>query len=128
MKHRIYFFILAAGLSCAIATNAQQIKWAKDGSSYYRAEAGEIVKYSLPQNTKTTLVPKEKLAVPGQSKSISIRNFIFSADEQQLLIYTNTKKVWRLDTKGDYWLYKLAGGSLKQIGKSLPASSLGQAQ
>ncbi|MEP6749237.1 MAG: DPP IV N-terminal domain-containing protein [Bacteroidota bacterium] len=124
MKYRICFLAFVAVCLFISGSFAQQIKWAKDGSNYYRAEAGEIVKYSLPQNSETVMVPKEKLIPAGQSKSIGIRNFIFSADEQQVLIYTNTKKVWRLDTRGDYWLYSFTTGSLKQIGKSLPASSL----
>ena len=124
MKHRIYFVVLIAGLLFSGIVNAQQIKWARDSSSYYQEEEGDIVKYSLPKNSKTIIVAKENLRIPGQSKSIGIRNFIFSDDEQKLLIYTNTKKVWRQDTRGDYWLYNMADGSLKQVGKSLPASSL----
>ncbi len=124
MRYRIFFVAVLFHLVLVDASSAQPIKWAKDGSSYYRAEAGDIVKYSLPQNTKTILVSKDKLTAPGQQKNTNIRSFIFSADEQQLLIYTNTKKVWRLDTKGDYWLYKIADGSFRQMGQSLPASSL----
>jgi dipeptidyl-peptidase 4 len=124
MKYRTDFLFVIAFLLTVATVTAQQIKWAKDGNSYYRAEGGEIVKYSLPQNTKTIMVTKEKLTAPGQSKSLGIRNYIFSADEQQVLIYTNTKRVWRLDTRGDYWLYSIANGNLKQLGKSLPASSL----
>ena len=35
-----------------------RISWMKDGSSYTRVEAGEIVKYSLPANTKSVIVGK----------------------------------------------------------------------
>jgi len=98
---------------------AQQVKWAKDGRSYYRAEGGDIVKYTLPQNTKTVVLAKDKIKPVN-----SIRNFAFSDDEQELLIYTNTKKVWRQDTRGDYWVYKMTDSSFHQLGKSLPASSL----
>jgi len=124
MNYRIIFFVWAAIGFISVAARAQSIKWAKDGNSYYKAEDGNIVRYALPQNSKTIIVAKENLKIPGQSGSIGIRNFVFSADEQKLLLYTNTKKVWRLDTRGDYWLYDRAGGQLKQLGKSLPVSSL----
>jgi len=124
MYYRLCFIMLTAGLLFSVLTNAQPIKWAKDGSSYYQAEGGDIVKYSLPQNNRTIIVAKESLQLPGQARSIGIRNFIFSADEQQLLIYTNTKKVWRLDTRGDYWVYNIASRHMKQLGKDLLASSL----
>ena len=118
------FVVLFCGLFFFTVAAAQQVKWSADGNGYYRTEDGEIVKYSLPDNTKTVVVAKDKLKPEGQAKGLLIRNFIFSADEKKLLIYTNTKKVWRLDTRGDYWLYNLADGTLKQMGKSLPPSSL----
>ena len=124
MKYRKCLIVVLAMFFLLATAYAQQVQWAKDGNSYFRVQEGNVLRYTLPQNSSTVLVPKEKLQLPGQGKSIAIRNISFSADEQKLLIYTNTKKVWRLDTKGDYWWYDLAGGSLKQIGKSLPASSL----
>ena len=39
-------------------------------------------------------------------------------------MFTNTKRVWRLNTKGDYWVLDRSTGSLKQLGKTLPPSSL----
>jgi dipeptidyl-peptidase 4 len=125
MKSQVrYYLCFLFSILLIAGVQAQAIKWAKDGNSYYRIEAGEIVKYNLPKNTGQVIVAKDKLKEPLQEKSIPIRNFIFSTDEQKVLIYTNTKKVWRLDTRGDYWLLSIADGSLKQMGKSLPASSL----
>ena len=125
MRYRIHYCtVIVCFLLVTTLATAQQVKWSKDGTGYYRTEGGEIVKYTLPQNTKTVLVGKDKLQPAGQSRYLGVRNFSFSADEQKLLIYTNTKKVWRLDTRGDYWVYNTTDNSLKQLGKSLPASSL----
>ena len=41
-----------------------------------------------------------------------------------MLIFTNTKKVWRLDTQGDYWILHLKTKSLSKIGQAQPSSSL----
>ncbi len=100
------------------------IKWTTDGMGYYRTEAGEIVQYSLPGNVKSVLVTKQQLTPTGQTKNLSVRSFSFSQDGTAALIYTNTKKVWRLDTRGDYWIYNKINNSLKQIGKGRPVSSL----
>ena len=83
---------------------AQSIKWASDGNSYYRTESGEINRYVLPANIKSTVVSKADLTPPGQPKSINVRSYSFSEDKTKLLIYTNTRKVWRQDTRGDYWV------------------------
>ena len=103
---------------------AQSIKWASDGNAYYRTESGEINRYVLPANIKSTVVSKADLTPPGQPKSINVRSYSFSEDKTKLLIYTNTRKVWRQDTRGDYWVLNLLTKSLKQLGKGRQESSL----
>ncbi len=53
-----------------------------------------------------------------------IYNYSFTDDNNYLLIFTNTKRVWRYNTKGDYWVLNLKTSKLQQLGKGLPASSL----
>ncbi|XHR94717.1 DPP IV N-terminal domain-containing protein [Mucilaginibacter sp. UC70_90] len=36
---------------------------------------------------------------------------------KKVLINTNTKKVWRYDTRGDYWVYDSNTKKLWQLGK-----------
>jgi dipeptidyl-peptidase 4 len=104
--------------------SAQNLKWGADGNSYYRTESGEINRYVLPANTKSTIVSKADLTPAGQSKSLTVRSYAFSEDKTKLLIFTNTRKVWRQDTRGDYWVLDLKTKGLKQIGKGRPESSL----
>ena len=42
----------------------------------------------------------------------------WSADEKRILIYTNSQKVWRYNTRGDYWVLDLASGKLSKLGGS----------
>jgi dipeptidyl-peptidase 4 len=100
------------------------ITWAKDGSTYFKIENGELNQYTLPGNTKATVVSKSMLKPSGSDKSLTLRSFSFSNDQNLMLVYTNTKKVWRLDTRGDYWLLNLKTKSLVKLGSSLPESSL----
>ncbi|HEU0110393.1 MAG TPA: DPP IV N-terminal domain-containing protein [Flavisolibacter sp.] len=103
---------------------AQTIKWANDGNSYYRVEAGEIVKYALPAQTKTILVSKKIITPKSGSDPLKIDGYTVSADEKNVLLFTNAQKVWRYKTRGDYWLLDLAKNTLKQLGKSRRNSSL----
>ncbi len=114
--------ILLIFLPCLI--NAQSIRWAKDGNAYFKIEAGEVSKYALPGNSKTTFLSKTDLTPSGQTESLKVRSFTLSDDGTQVLIYTNTKKVWRLDTEGDYWVLNLTTKKLTQIGQAQPAPSL----
>lgn len=100
------------------------IKWGPDGKSFYRSKGGEIFLVSLPENKETVVVKKEQLIPSGESKPLTIKNYSFSDDAQLLLIYTNAKKVWRYETRGDYWVLNLKTNALKQLGKGLPGSSL----
>jgi len=103
---------------------AQSVKWGIDGNSYYRFESGEIIRYMLPANVRNTFISSAELTPPGRSGSLYVRDFTFSDDQRKLLIYTNTRKVWRMDTRGDYWVLDLQTRSLKQLGKGRPVSSL----
>ncbi|HPM32325.1 MAG TPA: DPP IV N-terminal domain-containing protein [Chryseolinea sp.] len=123
---RIPQFLFVLILLSASVVNAQQggLRWAKEGSNYFKVEGDELVQYALPANSKTVVATKAMLTPEGQSKSLRLRNYAFSEDQNLLLIYTNTKKVWRLDTRGDYWVLNLKTKALKKLGSSLPESSL----
>lgn len=100
------------------------INWTKDGNSYYQNTGGEIVTITLPKNDKKTVISKELLTPPSTNTPLSVRSFQLTDDGTKALIYTNTKRVWRQDSRGDYWVADITNNTLKQIGKGKPASSL----
>jgi dipeptidyl-peptidase-4 len=110
----------------SFSVQAQQggIKWSKDGSAYYRVEQNEIIQYTLPANEKKVLISKQQLTPGGETAPISIDMYAFSEDEKKLLIYTNAERVWRINTKGDYWVLTLADNSLKKLGGQRHKSSM----
>lgn len=123
MPQRLLLLFWCLIIVCSISAQ-EKITWSKDGNSYYVNENNSIVKYTLPAGSTTAIVDRKKLIPSGKLTALNMRRFIFSDDEKKVLIYTNTKKVWRQDTRGDYWLYDITTGSLKQLGIGLPESSL----
>ncbi len=100
-------------------------QWTKDGNSYLQVQNGSIVQTAISDPSKQNVVVNAQLLSPkGRTGPIAVRSFTFSEDSKKALIYTNTKKVWRYDTRGDYWLADLSAKTLKQIGTAQPASSL----
>src|SRR5258706_11715029 len=100
-----------------IKINAQPppgIHWSADGNSYYENSSEGIVKYEMPSFTKTVVATTQQLTPKDSSQSLKVRNFFFSDDGKKILIYTNSKKVWRYDTRGDYWVLNTADNSLRQ--------------
>ncbi|MCE2778282.1 MAG: S9 family peptidase [Algoriphagus sp.] len=102
---------------------SQEIKWDKKGDTFYSVVKNEIFRHSLPNTVGEKLISTAQLSPKGQAP-LSITDFAFSADGQKVLVYTNTKAVWRLQTQGDYWVYELTTGKLTQVGEKLPESSL----
>ncbi len=115
-----FFFLLII----STLVNAQGFKWTRDGNGYYQADGNEIVKYALPAMTKSVVISKALLTPKDSSQPLDLRDYTFSNDDKKLLIYTNSKKVWREETRGDYWVLDLGNNSLKQVGKKRPSSSL----
>lgn len=103
---------------------AQELKWTRNGEGIWREEEGAIVAYQAKDNQRTVKVTTAALTPAGSSAPLEISDFSFTPDEKQLLIFTNTRRVWRYHTRGDYWLYDVASAKLRQLGKSLPESSL----
>ncbi len=108
----------------ALVGFAQRLNWAADGNSYTTTEEGAILKFTLPSLEKSTLVSKDMLKPIGSDAPLKVEGYSFSEDGTKALIYTNSKKVWRMKTRGDYWLLDLSTKSLKQLGKGRPASTL----
>lgn len=119
---RIFLLILFCIATVAVAD--AQYKWTSDGKGYYEAEQDGIVKYILPSMGKIVIADAAQLTPKGSSKPLEVRDFIFSEDGKKVLVYTNSKRVWRYETRGDYWVLDLNTYQLKKLGRGLPASSL----
>jgi dipeptidyl-peptidase-4 len=103
-------------------------RWLEDGASYTTLETSEesqttyeLVKYDLASGNRTVLVDLGKVMPEGQD---SISGYAWSKDKQKLLLFTNSRKVWRRHTRGDYWVLDLKSGALRQVGKKFPEASL----
>lgn len=111
---------------------AGSIDWLKDGERYSKIEASDngdgtrkdVVAYRAKDNRREVLIPADKLVDPTSGTYKSPEKVIWSADNSKALIFTNTKKVWRYNTRGDYWILDLKSGMFRQLGAGLPESSL----
>jgi len=111
---------------CSFAQfRARQLHWSADGKGFYETDQGTIQKVA-PTDAQpvTVLATAAQLTPSGSNMPLQVADFEISNDNNALLIFTNTARVWRYNTRGDYWLLNRAKGSLKQIGKDKPAQSL----
>ena len=104
--------------------------WLKDGERYSRLEPSkeklglEVVAYRAKDNQREVIIPAKLFINKATGKHIGIRSIAWSKDNDKVLVYNNTRRVWRYDTRGDYWVLNLKTGKLQQLGKGLPESSL----
>jgi len=116
--------VLVLFVSQIASSQGGDIKWSVDGNSYYRLEKNELVLYTLPDNKPLVILSKQQLTPTESTNPLQISYYSFSSDQQKVLLFTNSKRVWRLNSRGDYWILDRKSGSLSQLGKTLPASSL----
>lgn len=73
---------------------------------------------------KEVLVAAHRFTPPDEENPLSVESYAFSEDESKVLIFTNSKRVWRTRSRGDYWALDIATGELKKLGGNAPPSSL----
>ena len=113
------FFLTMVTIVSAQADLYNRITWSEDGNSFFISDEGAIMKFNLAEKTKDVFVTPEQLTPAGAKQPLEIKGFFFSPDFKKLLIYTNSKMVWRYETRGDYWVYDFSNSTLKKLGKHL---------
>ncbi|WP_082723028.1 S9 family peptidase [Chryseobacterium indologenes] len=125
MKNIKKLGIVALYFLCLSPLAAQKMQWTPDGNAYYSfTKKGVQIVDVLHPGTEQTLLNSNELIPSGSSEPLQVQSFQISPANKNLLLFTNTKKVWRDNTRGDYWIFDKNTKKLTQLGKGLPASSL----
>lgn len=109
------------------------LQWLKNDSRYTVLK--EIKKGAHKGNKEIWIAPpgkgKQKLLVAaaalvpeGEDTPLKISRYSLSDDLNLVLIYTNSKRVWRSNSRGDYWILNRKENTLHQLGgeESKPSS------
>lgn len=106
-------------------------RWIENGTGYTTLErsaarpgARDVVRYDTASGTRAVLVAAEKLMPAGQSEPLAIEDYIWSPDGKRLMVFTNSARVWRQNTRGDFWVLELASGRLSKLGGEAKPSTL----
>src|SRR4030043_1616146 len=115
------------------------VRWLKDGSGYTTLEDSQanedendpnaeaprdIIRYKPESGEREIMVPSTRLIPKDESKPLKIDDYSWSSDGKKLLILTNTKRVWRTNTRGDYWVLYLTDWELCRLGDDAEPSTL----
>ncbi|MFN8645446.1 MAG: S9 family peptidase [Gemmatimonadales bacterium] len=98
-------------------------RWLAGGGAYTTLEQSregkggqDLVRYDVASGARTVLVPAPRLIPRGDSVPLTVEDYVWSADERQLLVFTNSAPVWRQNTRGDYWALDLRTWRLRKLG------------
>ncbi|MBK6422691.1 MAG: S9 family peptidase [Gemmatimonadetes bacterium] len=101
---------------------APPTRWTPDGEAYFSSDrrpgtkGPDLVRVNPETGEKTVLVRSEQLVPAGDSVPLRAASYRFSDDGRKVLLFTNTARVWRLNTRGDYWVLDLDSGQLRKLG------------
>ena len=105
------------------AASFRGARWRPGMDAYTRLERSasnpewrDLVQYDAASGQRTVVLTASRLIPRGESTPIDVEDYDWSPDGKRLLVYTNSARVWRENTRGDYWLVDLAGGQPRKLG------------
>jgi dipeptidyl-peptidase-4 len=108
----------------------EHIRWLATGAAYTTLEPSrsgsgrDIVEYDAASGRRMVLVPASRLVPSGMRSPLDIEDYGWSDDGSKLLVFTNSRRVWRSNTRGDYWVLDLRAWTLKKLGGYAAEASL----
>jgi dipeptidyl-peptidase-4 len=92
------------------------IQWMKDGQRYtFVGENGDLMVEDAASGRRDVMVAASALVPQGGGEAIEIEDYEWSADERKLIIFTNSQRVWRTNTRGKYYVWDLDRRTLTPI-------------
>ncbi len=106
-------------------------RWIENGAAYSTLEpssdvqgAVDIVRYETATGARSVMVAARALIPAGRTEALEFDDYTWSADYARLLLFTDTRKVWRENTRGDYWVLDRRSGALRKLGGDGPSSTM----
>jgi len=106
-------------------------RWMENGTAYSTLErsaevqgAMDIVRYETATGARTVMVSARQLVPAGRTEALDFDDYVWSADYNRLLLFTDTRKVWRSNTRGDYWVLDRRASTLRKLGGDRPPSQM----
>ncbi|ANM32137.1 peptidase S9 [Acidobacteria bacterium Mor1] len=76
----------------------------------------DLVSYDFGSLERTVILSAEDLVPAGDDRPLVIDDYAWSDDQSKLLLYTNSVRVWRVKSRGDYAVLDLESGELTRLG------------
>ena len=122
-KHFLLLLLVCSGIWAQKDIDINELKWLPNSHSFWVNSGKDILVYDVDKlNQNTTVLTQQQLTTAGFNGEVE--ELVWNQNKTKVLVYTNSKKVWRANTRGDYWFFDLTTGKGRKLGASLEESSL----
>ncbi len=117
-------------LSGEFKTVEPSVDWREDGTLLLLEPSSEpcggndILAVDPVTQERQILVRATELVPQDSPVSLAVEHFDFSRSGNKVLLLTNSQKVWRQETRGDYWVFDRTSRRLQKLGVDAKPSSL----
>src|SRR6266550_3038732 len=99
-----------------------ETQWMPEGAAYTyldsdSADETRLYRVDAGTGTRTVLVRGSDLVAPGGREPIDVESYQFTRDGSKLLVYTNSVRVWRQNTKGTYYVWDFTTKRLTPVSR-----------
>ena len=114
----LFYLIFFVSINLFGRVLPNDVVWNESETGYFTIKDNNIVLVS-------TKGKKDKVILSSsQVNNLEIESFSFSQSKNKILIFTQSVKVWRYNTKGDYWVYDFKKNEIQKLGRNMSSSSL----
>ena len=114
----LFYLIFFVSINLFGRVLPNDVVWNESETGYFTIKDNNIVLVS-------TRGKKDKVILSSsQVNNLEIESFSFSQSKNKILIFTQSVKVWRYNTRGDYWVYDFKKNEIQKLGRNMSSSSL----
>jgi dipeptidyl-peptidase-4 len=97
------------------------LAWTPDGEAFTwlqrrpESPVPDLLREEAGSGRRSVVIDGSTLVPPGESRPLEIEGYQWGPNGRRMLLYTRTQRVWRLNTKGVYFVYDVEDGELRPL-------------
>ena len=114
----LFYLIFFVSINLFGRVLPNDVVWNESETGYFTIKDNNIVLVSTRGKEDKVILSS------SQVNNLEIESFSFSQSKNKILIFTQSVKVWRYNTRGDYWVYDFKKNEIQKLGRNMSNSSL----
>ena len=114
----LFYLIFFVSINLFGRVLPNDVVWNESETGYFTIKDNNIVLVSSRGKEDKVILSS------SQVNNLEIESFSFSQSKNKILIFTQSVKVWRYNTRGDYWVYDFKKNEIQKLGRNMSSSSL----